>query len=319
MSLELLTPQGAALAIVVVLPLASLAGSSRRAARARAVLGLADPGPAGAGPPIALLACAGLLALAAAQPILTERVSVSARNDAEAIVVVDTSRSMLAAAAPGEESRFDRAREGGARLAEALPEVPLGLASMTDRLLPHVFQTPRHEVYLGALERVLAVEQPPPRGSDVQISSLGVLAEVARGEFFSPESERRLLFVLTDGESRPFDQAGLERALGDAGVETILVHIWEPGEGVFGRGGRPELGYVPNPASAQIVAGLGSALGGAFGEEQFDEAVQAAKDRLGSGPVQNVGRAVGAQQLAPWVVLAALVPLGFLLWRRNLA
>jgi len=318
-SFELLTPQGAALGVLVALPLASLLRSSRRAARARDSLGLADPGPAGAGPPVALVACAGLLALAATQPVIKERESVSARSDAEAIVVIDNSRSMLAAADPGEATRFERALEGGARLAEALPDVPLGLASMTDRILPHVFPTARREVYFAALERVLAVEQPPPGTRDVQISSLGVLAEVARAEFFSPESERRLLFVFTDGESRPFGEAALEQTLADAGIETILVHVWEPGETVFGPGGRPELAYVPNAASAQVVGELGSALGGAFGEDQLDAAIQAAQDYLGTGPVENVGREVGAAHLAPWVVLAALAPLGFLLWRRNFA
>jgi hypothetical protein len=318
-SFELLTPEGAAIGILVALPLASLSAASHRAARARQLLGLGDPGPAGAGPAVAVSACAALLALAAAQPILTQREDVQARTDAEAIVVVDTSRSMLAAAGPDEETRFERARNGAARLGEALTDVPLGLASMTDRVLPHAFPTPRHDVFLGALDRVLAVERPPPSATAVQISTLGALAQVARGELFSPGAERRLLFVLTDGESRPFGEAGLQRTLADAGIETILVHVWQPGENVFGRDGQPELAYIPDPASAQVIAGLGSDLGGAFAEDQIGDAIQAAQDYLGSGPVESVDREVGAVHLAPWAVLAALVPLGFLLWRRNLA
>ncbi|MQA74853.1 MAG: VWA domain-containing protein [Solirubrobacterales bacterium] len=317
MSIQLLTPEGAVLGVLAALPLAALAAGARRGQRARGVLGLPGPGPRAAGPIVAVLGCAALLALAATQPIVTEREDLRTRADAEAIVAIDTSRSMLAAAAPHAETRFERARGGAARLAEALPDVPLGLASMTDRVLPHAFPTPRHDTFLATLERVLAVERPPPGASEVQATSLGALADVATGEFFSPGVERRLLFVLTDGESRRFGAAGLERALADADIETILVHVWEPEEHIFNRHGRPELSYVPDASSGQLVAALGSSLGAAFGEQDLDSAVRSARDYLGSGPTENVGVEVGAVHLAPAAVLVALLPLGFLLWSRN--
>ncbi|MPZ63614.1 MAG: VWA domain-containing protein [Propionibacteriales bacterium] len=319
MSFDLLTPEAAALGILVALPLGALVAASLRAGRARSVLGLPAAGPRSVGAPVALLACAGLLTLAAAQPILTQRQSIPARTDAEAVVVVDSSRSMLAAADPGGETRFDRARAATSRVAEALPDVPLGLASMTDRVLPHVFPTARRQVFHSALDRVLAVEQPPPGARDVQITSLEALAEVARGDLFSPGSERRLMFVLTDGESRPFSHTGLQRALANAEIETVLVHVWQPGENVFGPDGDSELAYVPDAASAQVIAGLGDVLGGGFAEDDLDAAIQSSQDYLGSGPVENVGREVGAVHLAPWAIVAALLPLAFLLWRRNRA
>jgi von Willebrand factor type A domain len=316
-TIEFLTPEGAALGVLVALPLAAMAAAGRRAERARALLGLEGPGSGGAGPGLALLACAALLAAAAAQPVLIEREDVRARTDVEALVVVDSSRSMLAAAGPGDEARFDRAREAARRLVEAMPDVPVGLASMTDRVLPHAFPTSRPPVFLATLDRALGVEQPPPAESEPRATSLAALGAVAEGELFSPDAERRLMLVLTDGESRPFAGSDLSATLADAGIETILVQISEPGERVFGPDGEPEPGYVPDPASADVLAALGSQLGGAFGEDQLDEAIQAARDYVGSGPVESVGREVGATQLAPWAVLAALIPLGFLIWRRN--
>jgi von Willebrand factor type A domain len=316
-SIELLTPEGAALGVLVALPLAAMLAAGRRAERARSLLGLEGPGSGGVGPGLALLACAALLGLAAAQPVLTEREDVRARTDVEALVVLDSSRSMLAAAGPTEETRFDRARDAARRLVAAMPDVPVGLASMTDRVVPHAFPTPRRSVFLATLDRVLGVEQPPPAGSDSRATSLAALARVADGALFSPDAERRLLVVLTDGESRPFSGSELSTALAEARIETILVQISQPDERVFGPDGEPEPGYVPDPASADVIATLGSELGGAFGERQLDEATQAARDYLGSGPVESVGREVGAIHLAPWAVLAALIPLGFLIWRRN--
>jgi hypothetical protein len=317
MSVELLTPVGAALALLAVVPLAALALATRRAERARGLLSLPGPGPRASGPAVAVVACAGLLGLAAAQPVLVERETVEARTDAEAIVAVDTSRSMLAADAPGAETRFDRARAAAEGLAEALPEVPVGLASFTDRVVPHAFPTARHDVYLATLERVLAIEQPPPRATAAQVTRIGALGEVAQGDFFAPEAKRRLLFVLTDGESAPFASGALEQTLNESGIETILVHVWQPSENVYRPGGQPELGYVPDPASGQVVAALGARLGSAFAEDQLDDAVQAARDYLGGGPVESVGPEVGARQLAPLAVLGAILPLGLLLWWRN--
>ena len=59
----------------------------------------------------------------------------------EVVVVLDTSRSMLASASPGAPTRFERAVGFGAALRSRVGDVPFGLASFTDRVLPHLFPT----------------------------------------------------------------------------------------------------------------------------------------------------------------------------------
>src|SRR5438132_987613 len=110
-SLTFLTPGGALLALAAALPLAALALASQREQRARAVLGLSAP--AGARRwrrAAAVLATVALLGLAASQPALRSSSSIQVRTDAQALFVIDVSRSMLASRAPGAATRFARAR-----------------------------------------------------------------------------------------------------------------------------------------------------------------------------------------------------------------
>ena len=60
---------------------------------------------------VALAAVPVLLGIAAAQPVLETTHVVPERTDVEAYVVIDVSRSMLAAAGPGEPTRFERAQD----------------------------------------------------------------------------------------------------------------------------------------------------------------------------------------------------------------
>ena len=99
-SLTFLTPGGALLALTAAVPLAALALASRRERHARTVLGLSAP----AGAPrwrraAAVLATVALLGLAASQPALRSSSSVHVRTDAQALFVIDVSRSMLASRA----------------------------------------------------------------------------------------------------------------------------------------------------------------------------------------------------------------------------
>jgi hypothetical protein len=55
------------------------------------------------------------------------------------------------------------------------------------------------------------------------------------------------------------------------------------------------------------------------GAGQVAAATQAAKRFLGTGPVAEVGHGLRAIALAPWLALASLLPLLWLLWSRNLA
>jgi hypothetical protein len=62
-----------------------------------------------------------------------------------------------------------------------------------------------------------------------------------------------------------------------------------------------------------------AAVGGqAFDEDQLDEAIESARNIVGTGRSRMRFEASDVQPLGPYVFLAALFPLTFLLWRRNL-
>src|SRR5206468_8194313 len=109
-----------------------------------------------------LVAIAALLGAAAAQPTLVNRSAREVRSDAAAFFVIDTSRSMLASSGPGEPTRFERERTFALQLRNRLPEFRVGLATMTDRVLPHLFPSADREAFAATLEKAVGVERPPP-------------------------------------------------------------------------------------------------------------------------------------------------------------
>ena len=101
-------------------------------------------------------------------------------------------------------------------------------------------------------------------------------------------------------------------------MRTIFVHVWQPDEGVYVRG-VPDPNYQPVPRSGSYVRALASATGGqAFSEHQFGRILETARHDLGSGPTAALTRDQQQVAMAPWIAALAFLPLGFLLWRRNL-
>jgi hypothetical protein len=319
--LVFLSPLAGVLALVGLLPLAAFLGKELHARRVRARLGLAEPSLLSrVGLALALAAVPVLLGVAAMQPVADFAKPRYTRADAEAFFVFDTSRSMLAADTPDAPTRFERSRAAGKTIRAQLRDVPVGIASLTDRALPHLLPSPDIEVFAATVERALAVERPPPAdGFNVRVSTLGALSLVARGSFFSPTSLRRLLVVLTDAESVPFNQAGLADDFRQRGIKTVFVRFWDGDERVFSRNGVAEPGYRPDLGSADMAERLAAATGGrAFDEDELGEAARAARTFLGRGPRVEQGKERSKVALAPYVTLGALVPLSALLWRRNL-
>lgn len=321
MALDFLTPLGALLGALALVPLTVYVLRQRRAGRMRAALGLSAPSAASRAPfVLALTAVPALLAAAAAQPVLESDRQRPERTDAEAWVVLDTSRSMLAAAGAGSPTRFDRARELALRLAEELPEVPLGLASMTDRVLPHVFPTTDTRVVLEALDESMGVERPGPTVSltGTPTTTLDSLAAVARLNYFSPTARKRLLVVLTDGETRPLEQDLSTPFARRPRIKTIVVRLGAQGEEVF-TGGVPEDAYQPLEGSGAVLHQVASQVEGrVFSEGEAGAVVATARDVLGTGPTRQRIIEGERRALMPWVTLAAFLPLGLVLLRRNL-
>jgi hypothetical protein len=268
-----------------------------------------------------VLATALIVAVAAAQPVWRTREAVPVRTDAAAWVVVDTSRSMLAARSPGAEDRLARARRAALRVREALRGVPVGLASLTDRALPHLFPSPDAEAFAGALARAIRPGHPAPTGLGDTGTDLTALAALPTANFFAPAAVRRVAVVLTDGESRQVDAGTLSAAFRALPrIALVLVRVGASGERVHDESGLPEPGYAPGPDPGATAAGVAAlAAGRVFSEDEVGEAAAAAAAAAGrSGPTAEAVRGERRRALAPWVLAAAALPLAFLVRRRNL-
>lgn len=315
MHLTFLTPLGALAGLVAIVPVAALLLRERRAGRLRDVLGLHPPGALARLPSALALAAVALLAVAASQPAVAVEEARLARTDAQIFFVFDISRSMLATASPGGPTRFARALDLGERLRADLSDVPAGVASLTDRALPHLLPTPDEAAFGTVLRRALAVNRPPPMDEDeLRATDLEVIRFVATEGYFAQAAKRRLVVVLTDGESEELSPIDVAAALETERVDPILVHVWRADERVYGRDGRPEP-YRADPRSRADLAAVAAETGGKlYGENDRDRIVAAAREFLGEGPTIPVGSEERVVRLAPYAVLAAaallLVQLG---------
>jgi hypothetical protein len=320
MSLTVLTPIGALLALGLVIPLVAMLRARRKANRVREGLGVPAPGRRALAVPLsALVLGAALLGLAAAQPVFEWTSDRRLRTDAEAFVVLDVSRSMLAQGNVNAPTRMERAKEAATQLRAALPEVRVGLASLTDRVLPHLFPSSDEEVFVATLGRSLAIERPPPRSSlATSATSLNALGTLRGLRFFEPTTTERVAIVLTDGESQPVANArlgGLFRR--EPAIDVVFVQFWGEDERVFSRG-VPEPQYRPDPSARAILDRLAASTNGSvYSEGQLEAAASRAREGLGSGPTVVRGEEAGQLALAPYLAAAALLPFGLLLWRRD--
>jgi hypothetical protein len=317
--ISFLTPLAGFVAVAVILPLVAFARGEQRAAHVRSLLRLAAPGGSRRHAIAAIVVLAVLVGIGAAQPVLEERREQSARTDAQAFFLLDTSRSMLAAPAAGEATRFERAVEAARKVRASLTELPIGIASLTDRVLPMVFPSANPETFERVLRYSLGVDRPPSReANNTRASALDATIVVPERNFFRG-SRRRLLVVFTDAETQRLHLGRLANRFRDSGIETILVRIGRPAERIYRPTGAVEP-YQTDLMSASVAEAYAQAVAGrAFAEDELDEAIGAARAAIGSGPSTPRIEASDVRPLGPFVFLAALAPLSFLLWRRNLA
>jgi hypothetical protein len=321
MGLSLLTPEAGLLALGAVLPLVLLLDGEQRAALVRAALGLGAPATTSRralGGSIVVLGA--LLGLAAAQPVLAVDSGTESRRDAEVWFVLDISRSMLASRGLEEPTRFDRARSEAAAIRAELAEVPAGVASLTDRVLPHLFPTSDRGVFQAVLDRAVGIDEPPPATFNVTATTLGSLTALANRNMYRREVQHRVAVVLTDAESRPFaaESVGLIFRR-PPGIRPIFVRLGDARERVYTLDGGTESGYAPDPDAPRTARLLADAAGGeAFDEGQVEAVVRAVRSAIGSGETAVPLDDRREIPLAPYAVALAFVPLGLLLWRRNL-
>jgi hypothetical protein len=317
-SLTFLTPLAALVALAAFAPLLAFALGARRVARVRRVLALAPPPRAVDTQVLAAFVCVVLvLALGAAQPALSRTSTQRVRTDAAALFVIDTSQSMSAAPGPRQSTRLDRATILAERMRAAIPAVPAGVATLTDRVLPDLLPVSDAAAFDATLERAVGIEQPPPRAVAVRATSFAALAAVPQAGYFDPSAHRRVVVLLTDGETSIFDPAPVARAFTKSGTSFVGVRVWGANEAIYNAAGRRDPNYRPDPSGRAQLALLASAAGGrAFEERDAAAAVSEVKAALGRGPTKAVGHTRSTRPLAPLVALAALVPLAFVYRRR---
>jgi von Willebrand factor type A domain len=227
--------------------------------------------------------------------------------------VLDVSRSMAASGSPGSPTRLDRAKEVARLVRARVDDVPTGLATFTDRMLPHVLPTADAAAFEATLQKSIGIERPPARDRALQATTLGALAHAVQGRYFSRNARRRLLVVVTDGDTAPFDAAALSRALDAARIRLELVRVGDESERVYRPGGTPEPLYRPSPTAAETIDALAETADG-VAVESGAEAGRAAADFLGRGPTTTEGGVIDVVSLAAVFAAAALLPLALLVF-----
>jgi hypothetical protein len=284
--MTLLTPVAGLAALAALLTLAAAFVARARTDAARRVLQLPSPHRRTALLQPALAAAAvALLGLAAAQPALTRTSSPRVRRNVQALFVLDVSRSMAASASPSSPTRLDRAAAAAVRLRSAIPQVESGVLTLTDRVLPDLLPVPDRTAFAAVVRRTVRIESPPPRGSSVRATTYGALADIATGNAFASTAARRIVVLLTDGESTAVQTADVAAALSASkGYRFAAIRFWHGNESVYD-GTKPEAAYRPDPSGRAPLEGLASALGGrSFEESQLGAAAAYVRGLAGSGP-----------------------------------
>ena len=300
-------PAAALAALAGIVPIGLVLLRGRAAARVRA--GLELPGPplrARLVRPLALACVFVLLGLAAAQPSVRREHARAVRGDAQLLVVLDSSRSMLAAA-PGGVPRYRRALAFAHRLHAALPQLPAGIASLSNRLLPYLFPTVDGRAYDAVLDRAYGIQRPLPAVDlDRRVTRFDALGQASGHAFFSPQARRRIVVVLSDAETQPFDAAAVLRQLRRHGATPVVVRFWRADERILRADGTPEDYRAGQPGELRRLRAAGWS---AYPEGSLGAVAGGIERMLGPGSTRRAGYLAQRTSIAPALALAALVPL----------
>jgi hypothetical protein len=305
-----LTLLGGLVALAGLLPLAAGLAARARTEVVRGRLQLPPPERTTELRPLLAGAAVALLGLAAAQPALTRSSHPRSRTDVQAVFVLDTSRSMAASSSSSSPTRLDRAAAAAITLRNAIPDVPAGVLTLTDRVLPDLLPVADVGGFDGVVKRAVRIESPPPQATSVRATSYSALGQIASGDVFPPSATRRIVVLLTDGESGPVGTSELARSL--AGYRFEAVRFWASSESVYDLDGRAEAAYRPDPSGRTVLADVASSLGGkSFEQDQLKAATRYLRLLVGSGG--TVPGAATEEHRYPLGLYAALLALVALL------
>jgi hypothetical protein len=321
MGLSFLTPLAGLFALAAAVPLAALFLMEGRMRRLRQLFSLATPKRRElVTAAVALASLPALVAVAATQPVLIHKQTLTERVDAQVFLVFDTSLSMSARGDPGAPTRLTRAKQEARALVPQLGDIPVGIATMTDRILPNLMPTTNVGVALRTLDQSVWIDQPPPSlRYHGRATTLEALLPVETDRLFPPGIRHRILVIFTDGEEHalpPF--SSLDTFAQQLSIPPLFVHVWAPTERIYAHG-RIDPNYVPDPSSGRVLTQFARLTHGqVFGEGDLKGLLGGIHAEAGSKPATTAVLGYARVALGPWFVLAGVVPLCFLLYRRNL-
>jgi hypothetical protein len=319
MGFQFLTPVDAVFALAAAVPLVALWLAQARMDRIRRLFSLRTPRRRElAGVVAALVLLPVLLGVAAAQPVVIRHQLLGQRLDVQAFFVFDTSTSMAARTGLRGPTRLERAKQEAEQVISKLGDIPVGVASMTDRVLPDLMPTPNLVLIRRTLGQSVGINRPPPsqfyKGRATKFPALFPLSNY---NFYSPGVQHRILVVFTDGEATPLHGSIVYLLARSMTVQPLFVRVWAPTERLYTHG-RVDPRYKPDPTSATGLNRFAAAAHGhVFGEDSLGDLVRTIRAEAGSSPVQTKVLGYARIPLAQWFVLAGVIPLGFLLYRRN--
>ena len=207
---------------------------------------------------------------------------------------------MLAQPGPSAPTRLERARDVAKQIRAGLPDVPVGVSSLTDRLLPHLFPTMSATAFTSTIDRSIEIERPPPERRATARDRVRGARRPRPAELLRQTTRNRVAFVLTDGESIPFNLGELRDPLVAGRVTLHFVHLWDQEERVYDARRRQE-SYRPSPASRSVLDRVAREIGGGVHSEQEvgGRDRRPPRARLGSGPVAPRAAASSRRSRSP--------------------
>jgi hypothetical protein len=254
--------------------------------------------------------------------VITSTTTRDARTASEVLFVVDVSRSMTASPARGAATRLERARQAAVFLRNQVPDVPAGVAGLTDRVLPYLFPTLDVAAFAHTVDKSVAPESPPPDRVATVATSFDGLATLGSDGFFSPTGRTRTCVLLTDGETRTDESsvfvgsgvtagdespsAGAAELAAARGCTLVVVGVGGPGDRIRNAGGTIEAAYRPEPSAAATLRRLADDAGGTLATTgSLGPAANAVRSAAEVGPTRQTDARTTYRSLA-----ALLVALG---------
>ena len=216
-------------------------------------------------------------------------------------------------------SRLARAKREALQLSQRLGDIPVGIASMTDRTLPVLMPTIDPVLFERTLVQSVAIDRPPPsQHYPSRATTLSAIASMGQSQFFPPIVTHPIVVLYTDGESSRLPP-DFQYTLGTPQrIRPFLVHVSRPGEHVYAKG-KIDQRYVEDPSSGASLQSFAALMKGrVFSESDVGGLAGAIHAAVGNATARTSVTQYARVALAPWFVLGAVVPLAFLLYRRNL-